>query len=74
MYVAQRPLQAVIIKTRTPVSYEPGDVIPDFEQWDYTAQQANLNLEWVKKVDAPVVETPKETQPKKQRGRHAARA
>lgn len=52
MYVAKREFKA--LRDGKPFLYHPGDVIPDFEKWDYNAQKANLNMEWVEQViEAP---------------------
>jgi hypothetical protein len=52
VYVAQRELKFVTKgENYKVIIYKPGDVIPDFDQWDIHAQRAHLNNEFVVQVE-----------------------
>ena len=51
-FVAQRRLKTVS-RANEVTWYEPGDVIPDFEDWDTQARRSHLSMEWV--TEQPVL-------------------
>lgn len=50
MYVACRELKVSVRGQSALTVLKPGDEVKGFEKWDYSVQQAHLNMEWVKKV------------------------
>lgn len=55
MYIAERVLK--VMKEDKMVLIQPGQVVPDFDNWNIHSRRSHLSLEWVTQRPDPVPET-----------------